>query len=174
MHKGSAPVLLKSFELCMSSFIPLIKIFVHNLTSLSLMQEFEVIKMEYQQKLSALNKKKQRGVGSSSLERAKSAASHLHTKYEQRGCLSCSPLEAEGGGLEQTILRRRASSSPSTAAQRILLRPRPRQQRRRHVLQLPRLLRRARRRLHRPPLGGRRRIRAAMGRGNGRREETSR
>jgi hypothetical protein len=45
------------------------------------MQEFEVIKMEYQQKLAALNKKKQRGASSSSLERAKSAASHLHTKY---------------------------------------------------------------------------------------------
>lgn len=44
-------------------------------------KEFEVIKMEYQQKLAALNKKKQRGVSSSSLERAKSAASHLHTKY---------------------------------------------------------------------------------------------
>ena len=174
MHKGSAPVLLKSFELCMSSFIPLIKIFVHNLTSLSLMQEFEVIKMEYQQKLSALNKKKQRGVGSS-LERAKSAASHLHTKYEQRGCLSCSPLEAEGGGLEQTILRRPAGGDEhgGTAAQRLLLRPRPRQQRRRHVLQLPRLLRRARRRLHRPPLGGRRLIRAAIGRGNGRRRKPS-
>ncbi|XP_071682311.1 LOW QUALITY PROTEIN: protein ROLLING AND ERECT LEAF 2 [Lolium perenne] len=44
-------------------------------------KEFEVIKMEYQQKLAALNKKKQRGASSSSLERAKSAASHLHTKY---------------------------------------------------------------------------------------------
>ncbi|CAM0905703.1 unnamed protein product [Alopecurus aequalis] len=44
-------------------------------------KEFEVIKMKYQQKLATLNKRKQRGVSSSSLERAKSAASHLHTKY---------------------------------------------------------------------------------------------
>ncbi|KAE8812357.1 formin-like protein 5 [Hordeum vulgare] len=44
-------------------------------------KEFEVIKMEYQQKLAALNKKKQRGVSSSSYERTKSAASHLHTRY---------------------------------------------------------------------------------------------
>ncbi|KQK20360.1 nitrate regulatory gene2 protein [Brachypodium distachyon] len=44
-------------------------------------KEFEVIKMEYQQKLAVLNKKKQRGASSSSLEKSKSAASHLHTKY---------------------------------------------------------------------------------------------
>lgn len=49
--------------------------------SLSLTQEFEVIKMEYQQKLASLNKKKQRGVSSSSFERTKAAASHLHTRY---------------------------------------------------------------------------------------------
>ena len=59
------------------------------------------------------------------------------------------------------------------AAQRLLLRPRTRQLRHRCVLQLPRLLCRARRRHHRPALGGRRRIRAAMGRGSGRRRKPS-
>ncbi|KAG8100307.1 hypothetical protein GUJ93_ZPchr0013g36483 [Zizania palustris] len=44
-------------------------------------KEFEVIKMEYQQKLAVLNRKKQRGVASSSLEKTKSVVSHLHTKY---------------------------------------------------------------------------------------------
>lgn len=46
-----------------------------------LSQDFEVIKREYQQKLAVLNKKKQRGVTSSSLEKTKSVVSHLHTKY---------------------------------------------------------------------------------------------
>uniref|UniRef100_A0A0E0LIH4 DUF632 domain-containing protein n=1 Tax=Oryza punctata TaxID=4537 RepID=A0A0E0LIH4_ORYPU len=44
-------------------------------------KDFEVIKREYQQKLAVLNKKKQRGVTSSSLEKTKSVVSHLHTKY---------------------------------------------------------------------------------------------
>uniref|UniRef100_J3MJF4 DUF632 domain-containing protein n=2 Tax=Oryza brachyantha TaxID=4533 RepID=J3MJF4_ORYBR len=44
-------------------------------------KDFEVIKREYQQKLAVLNKKKQRGVSSSSLEKTKSVVSHLHTKY---------------------------------------------------------------------------------------------
>ncbi|KAL5196967.1 hypothetical protein ABZP36_000479 [Zizania latifolia] len=44
-------------------------------------KEFEVIKMEYQRKLAVLNRKKQRGVASSSLEKTKSVVSHLHTKY---------------------------------------------------------------------------------------------
>ncbi|KAL5197736.1 hypothetical protein ABZP36_001248 [Zizania latifolia] len=44
-------------------------------------KEFEVIKMEYQQKLAVLNRKKQRGVTSASLEKTKSVVSHLHTKY---------------------------------------------------------------------------------------------
>ncbi|MCL0149221.1 DUF632 domain-containing protein, partial [Klebsiella pneumoniae] len=46
-----------------------------------LSQDFEVIRREYQQKLAVLNKKKQRGVTSSSLEKTKSVVSHLHTKY---------------------------------------------------------------------------------------------
>ncbi|XP_062189503.1 protein ALTERED PHOSPHATE STARVATION RESPONSE 1-like [Phragmites australis] len=44
-------------------------------------KEFEVIKMTYQRKLAVLNKKKQRGVSSSSIEKTKSVVSHLHTKY---------------------------------------------------------------------------------------------
>ncbi|EAZ03209.1 hypothetical protein OsI_25359 [Oryza sativa Indica Group] len=44
-------------------------------------KDFEVIRREYQQKLAVLNKKKQRGVTSSSLEKTKSVVSHLHTKY---------------------------------------------------------------------------------------------
>ena len=59
------------------------------------------------------------------------------------------------------------------AAQRLLLRPRTRQLRHRCVLQLPRLLRRARLCLHCPALGGRRQIHAAMGRGSGRRRKPS-
>ncbi|KAL6839097.1 hypothetical protein ACP4OV_031151 [Aristida adscensionis] len=44
-------------------------------------KEFEVIKVTYQRKLAVLNKKKQRGVSSSSIEKTKSVVSHLHTKY---------------------------------------------------------------------------------------------
>uniref|UniRef100_A0A0D9WWT4 DUF632 domain-containing protein n=1 Tax=Leersia perrieri TaxID=77586 RepID=A0A0D9WWT4_9ORYZ len=44
-------------------------------------KDFEVIKREYQQKLAVLNRKKQRGVTSSSLEKTKAVVSHLHTKY---------------------------------------------------------------------------------------------
>ncbi|KAL6639055.1 hypothetical protein ACP70R_022785 [Stipagrostis hirtigluma subsp. patula] len=44
-------------------------------------KEFEIIKMTYQRKLAVLNKKKQRGVSSSSVEKTKSVVSHLHTKY---------------------------------------------------------------------------------------------
>ncbi|XP_062187910.1 protein ROLLING AND ERECT LEAF 2-like [Phragmites australis] len=44
-------------------------------------KEFEVIKMTYQRKLAVLNKKKQRGASSSSVEKTKSVVSHLHTKY---------------------------------------------------------------------------------------------
>ncbi|CAL5066422.1 unnamed protein product [Urochloa decumbens] len=44
-------------------------------------KEFEVIKVTYQRKLAALNRKKQRGVSSSSIEKTKSIVSHLHTKY---------------------------------------------------------------------------------------------
>jgi hypothetical protein len=46
-----------------------------------LVQEFEVIKVTYQRKLAVLNRKKQRGVSSSSIEKTKSIVSHLHTKY---------------------------------------------------------------------------------------------
>ena len=57
--------------------------FVHTFdgTYLPLAQEFEVIKVTYQRKLTVLNKKKQRGVSSSSIEKTKSIVSHLHTKY---------------------------------------------------------------------------------------------
>ncbi|KAJ1288621.1 hypothetical protein BS78_02G102000 [Paspalum vaginatum] len=44
-------------------------------------KEFEVIKVTYQRKLAVLNRKKQRGVSSSSIEKTKSIVSHLHTKY---------------------------------------------------------------------------------------------
>ncbi|XP_002461680.1 uncharacterized protein LOC8069100 [Sorghum bicolor] len=44
-------------------------------------KEFEIIKVTYQRKLAVLNKKKQRGVSSSSIEKTKSIVSHLHTKY---------------------------------------------------------------------------------------------
>ena len=50
-------------------------------TYLPLAQEFEVIKVTYQRKLAVLNRKKQRGVSSSSIEKTKSIVSHLHTKY---------------------------------------------------------------------------------------------
>jgi hypothetical protein len=46
-----------------------------------LSQEFEVIKMTYQRKLAVLNKKKQRGASSSSVEKTKAVVSHLHTQY---------------------------------------------------------------------------------------------
>ncbi|KAF8731882.1 hypothetical protein HU200_015826 [Digitaria exilis] len=59
--------------------------FVHTSDStyfiLPLAQEFEVIKVTYQRKLAVLNRKKQRGVSSSSIEKTKSIVSHLHTKY---------------------------------------------------------------------------------------------
>ncbi|KAJ1686070.1 hypothetical protein LUZ63_017460 [Rhynchospora breviuscula] len=44
-------------------------------------KEVELMKMEYNEKLVSLNKKKKRGAGSGSIERTKSIASHLHTKY---------------------------------------------------------------------------------------------
>ncbi|WVZ62433.1 hypothetical protein U9M48_012187 [Paspalum notatum var. saurae] len=44
-------------------------------------KEFEVIKVTYQRKLAVLNRKKQRGVSSSSIEKTKAIVSHLHTKY---------------------------------------------------------------------------------------------
>lgn len=44
-------------------------------------KEFEVIKVTYQRKLAVLNKKKQSGASSSSVEKTKSIVSHLHTKY---------------------------------------------------------------------------------------------
>jgi Protein of unknown function (DUF632) len=39
------------------------------------------MKMAYNEKLTSLNKKKKRGASSSSIERTRSFASHLHTKY---------------------------------------------------------------------------------------------
>ncbi|KAJ4819265.1 hypothetical protein LUZ62_031831 [Rhynchospora pubera] len=44
-------------------------------------KEVEIMKMAYNEKLASLNKKKKRGAGSGSIERTKSIASHLHTKY---------------------------------------------------------------------------------------------
>ncbi|CAN6449753.1 unnamed protein product [Victoria cruziana] len=41
----------------------------------------ESMKIEYQKKVAMLNKQKKRGVGPETLERAKAAVSHLHTRY---------------------------------------------------------------------------------------------
>ncbi|KAK2982621.1 hypothetical protein RJ640_015000 [Escallonia rubra] len=41
----------------------------------------ELMKLEYQRKVSLLNKQKKRGVSSESLEKTKAAVSHLHTRY---------------------------------------------------------------------------------------------
>lgn len=45
------------------------------------MQEVEIMKMAYNERLALLNKKKKRGASSGSIERTKSIVSHLHTKY---------------------------------------------------------------------------------------------
>lgn len=39
------------------------------------------MKLEYQRKVSLLNKQKKRGVSPESLEKTKAAVSHLHTRY---------------------------------------------------------------------------------------------
>ncbi|KAK4756575.1 hypothetical protein SAY87_006702 [Trapa incisa] len=41
----------------------------------------EIMKLEYQRKVSVLNKQKKRGVSTESLEKTKAAVSHLHTRY---------------------------------------------------------------------------------------------
>ncbi|KAK4785034.1 hypothetical protein SAY86_001723 [Trapa natans] len=41
----------------------------------------ELMKLEYQRKVSVLNKQKKRGVSTESLEKTKAAVSHLHTRY---------------------------------------------------------------------------------------------
>ncbi|CAO2816862.1 unnamed protein product [Amaranthus hypochondriacus] len=41
----------------------------------------ELMKMEYQRKVSILNRQKKRGVSAESLEKTKAAVSHLHTRY---------------------------------------------------------------------------------------------
>lgn len=44
-------------------------------------QAGELMKLEYQKKVAALNKLKKRGTNTASLERTKAAVSHLHTRY---------------------------------------------------------------------------------------------
>lgn len=39
------------------------------------------MKIEYQRKVSSLNKQKKRGTNTESLEKLKAAVSHLHTRY---------------------------------------------------------------------------------------------
>lgn len=41
----------------------------------------ELMKLEYQRKVKALNRQKKRGAGAESLEKTKAAVSHLHTRY---------------------------------------------------------------------------------------------
>lgn len=44
-------------------------------------QAGEQMKLDYQKKVASLNKLKKRGASTESLERAKAAVSHLHTRY---------------------------------------------------------------------------------------------